>query len=194
MARTESTMLALGTKAPDFSLLEPSTGKTVSLSDFNDAKALLVIFMCNHCPYVLHINAQLNAMIGSYRQQGLKAVAINSNDVDNYPDDSPDKMISEVEKMAYQFPYLFDESQEIAKAYKAACTPDFFLFDSNLELVYRGQFDSSRPKSDVAVTGDDMRAAFDAVLAGKNVPESEQKPSMGCNIKWKESNAPSYFN
>jgi len=193
MARTESTMLELGTPAPDFSLPQPSTGNTVSLADFNGNKALLVIFMCNHCPYVLHIHQQLNDLIREYQSKGLAAVAINANDVKNYPDDSPDKMVSLGKEMDYCFPYLFDEDQSVAKAYKAACTPDFFLFDNNMMLAYRGQFDDSRPRNDATVTGADMRAAFDAILAGKTIAEDIQKPSMGCNIKWQEGNAPDYF-
>jgi len=193
MSRTESTMLELGTAAPNFSLLQPSTCNTVSLANFTCNQALLVIFMCNHCPYVLHIHRQLNDLIREYQPKGLAAVAINANDVANYPDDSPEKMISLSKEMDYCFPYLFDEDQSVAKAYKAACTPDFFLFDSEMKLAYRGQFDSSRPRNDDAVTGADMRAAFDAVLAGNVIAEDIQKPSMGCNIKWKEGNSPDYF-
>ncbi|MDH5593987.1 MAG: thioredoxin family protein [Gammaproteobacteria bacterium] len=193
MVRTESTMLELGTKAPDFSLHEPASGNTVSLSDFEGAKALLVVFMCNHCPYVKHLNKPLADMIKQYESQGLKAVAINANDVDNYPDDSPDKMIDEVNNLGYSFPYLYDESQSVAKAYKAACTPDFFIFDDKQQLAYRGQFDDSRPKNDKPLTGDDMRNAIETILAGKSIPEEEQKPSMGCNIKWKAGNEPDYF-
>ena len=193
MVRTESTMLTLGTKAPDFSLPEPATGSTVSLSDFEGARALLIIFMCNHCPYVIHLNKPLAAMIKEYENKGLKAVAINANDVANYPDDSPEKMIEEVKKMGYSFPYLYDETQATAKAYKAACTPDFFLFDANQQLAYRGQFDDSRPRNDKPLTGADMRSAIESVLTGNPIPESEQKPSMGCNIKWKAGNEPDYF-
>jgi peroxiredoxin len=186
-------MLELGTKAPNFSLPEPATGNTVSLSDFEGAKALLVIFMCNHCPYVIHLNKPLAAMIKEYESKGLKAVAINANDVANYPDDSPEKMIDEVNNMGYSFPYLYDETQAVAKTYKAACTPDFFLFDANQQLAYRGQFDDSRPKSDKPLTGDDMRFAIESILACNPIPENEQKPSMGCNIKWKTGNEPDYF-
>jgi len=193
MARTESTMLELGTPAPDFSLPAPVNGKTYSLASFTGNQALLVIFMCNHCPYVLHIHQQLNDLIREYQPKGLAAVAINSNDIENYPDDSPEKMITLSKKMGYCFPYLFDEDQSIAKAYKAACTPDFFLFDSNMKLAYRGQFDDSRPRNDAAITGADMRAAFDAVLSSESIPEANQKPSMGCNIKWQQGNAPDYF-
>lgn len=193
MSRTESTMLELGTAAPDFSLPQPSTGNTVSLANFTCNQALLVIFMCNHCPYVLHIHKELNDLIREYQSKGLAAVAINANDVENYPDDSPEKMISLSKEMDYCFPYLFDEDQSVAKAYKAACTPDFFLFDSEMKLAYRGQFDSSRPGNDDAVTGADMRAAFEAVLAGNIITDDAQKPSMGCNIKWQEGNSPDYF-
>ena len=193
MSRTESTMLELGTAAPDFSLPQPSTGNTVSLANFTCNQALLVIFMCNHCPYVLHIHKQLNDLIREYQSKGLAAVAINANDVANYPDDSPEKMITLSQEMDYCFPYLFDEDQSVAKAYKAACTPDFFLFDSEMKLAYRGQFDSSRPSNDDAVTGADMRAAFEAILAGNVIAEDAQKPSMGCNIKWKDGNSPDYF-
>jgi len=193
MARTESTMLELGTPAPDFSLPQPATGKNVRLADFTSSDAILVIFMCNHCPYVLHIHEELNNLIREFQAKGLAAVAINSNDVDNYPDDSPAKMISLSKEMDYCFPYLFDEDQTVAKAYKAACTPDFFLFDKELKLAYRGQFDASRPRNDVAVTGTDMRAALEDVLSGKTILEQVQKPSMGCNIKWKEGNSPGYF-
>ncbi len=193
MVRTESTMLALGSPAPDFSLPEPASGTNLSLSSFSDNRALLVIFMCNHCPYVLHLNKQLNELIREFQPAGLAAVAINANDVANYPDDNPEKMIEAAKEMDYCFPYLFDEDQSVAKAYRAACTPDFFLFDADMKLAYRGQFDSSRPKNGQAVTGADMRAAFEAVLAGQSIPEDQQLPSMGCNIKWKEGNSPDYF-
>lgn len=192
MVRTLSTMLDLGTAAPDFSLPDID-GRTVSLSDFSGAGALLVVFMCNHCPYVKHIQPALAELARTYRDKGLQVVAINSNDVANYPDDSPEKMKLESEQAGYIFPYLYDESQAVAKAYKAACTPDFFLFDSEFRLAYRGQFDDSRPKNDIAVTGNDMRRAVEATLAGEPIPEQEQKPSMGCNIKWKTGNEPEYF-
>lgn len=190
MALTPSTMLELGTSAPDFSL--PDTeGRTVGLEDFKDTQALLVAFVCNHCPYVKHIKEGFLAFAREYQPKGLGIVAISSNDVANYPDDSPEKMAEEVKEFNYPFPYLYDESQEVAKAYRAACTPDFFVFDKDRKLAYRGQFDDSRPKSDVPVTGKDMRAAVDAVLAGKEAP-TDQKPSMGCNIKWKPGNEPAY--
>jgi len=191
MVQTPSTMLPLGTEAPDFSL--PDTdGKMVSLADFRDAKALLVIFMCNHCPFVKHIRSELAQLGRDYQARGVAIVGINSNDAEAYPDDSPEKMAEEKRAAGYTFPYLYDETQEVAKAYRAACTPDFFLFDGNRKLVYRGQLDDSRPSNGIPVTGKDLRAALDAVLAGKSVPEP-QKPSIGCNIKWKPNNAPDYF-
>lgn len=191
MARTESTMLELGTRAPDFSL--PDTqGKQVSLNDFADAKGLLVVFMCNHCPYVIHIRDALVEFAKEYQPQGLAVVAINSNDAVNYPDDGPEKMAEAAAEHGFSFPYLYDETQEVAKAYKAACTPDFFLFDSEQKLFYRGQFDDSRPRNDAPVTGVDLRAAVDALLNDEEPPE-EQKPSLGCNIKWKEGNEPDYY-
>jgi peroxiredoxin len=190
MAVTPSTMLPLGTKAPDFSL--PDTkGKIISLSDFKDTPAVLVIFMCNHCPFVKHIINELVKLIKEYQQKGVAAAAINSNDVENYPEDRPDMMAKAAKEKGFTFAYLYDETQEAAKAYHAACTPDFFLFDKDKKLVYRGQMDDSRPGNDVPITGKDLRAALDAVLEGKEVPP-EQKPSMGCNIKWKRGNAPEY--
>ncbi len=192
MVMTESTMLALGTQAPGFSLPDVVSDKNVSLTDLSGSKALLVIFMCNHCPFVVHIAKGLAQFGRDYQDRGLAIVGINSNDVANYPADAPDKMKQEVEVRCYTFPYLYDESQEVAKAYTAACTPDFFLFDENQQLVYRGQFDESRPESGKPVTGLDLRHACDAVLAGQSVT-SDQKPSIGCNIKWIEGNAPAYF-
>jgi peroxiredoxin len=183
MARTPSTMVPLGTPAPDFDLPD-TTGHRVALRDFADAPALLVVFMCNHCPYVKHVAAELARLSSDYRPRGLAMVGINSNDADNYPEDSPAKMREEVELRGYEFPYLFDASQSVARAYRAACTPDFFLFDGRRELVYRGQLDDSRPGNGVAVTGRDLRAAIDAVLAGEK-PSESQVPSMGCGIKWK---------
>lgn len=191
MARTASTMLELGTVAPGFRL--PDTqGRTVSLDDFHEAEGLLVIFMCNHCPYVKHIRVALAALTREYQAKGLATVGINSNDADKYADDSPAKMAEEVAAAGYVFPYLYDASQAVAKAYRAACTPDFFLFDKNRKLVYRGQFDDSRPGNGVEVTGRELRAAIDAVLAHRPV-NSDQKPSLGCNIKWKPGNEPNYF-
>ena len=192
MARTPSTMLELGTPAPDFRLPEPATGTNVSLADLRGAKGLLVMFICNHCPYVKHIRSALAAFAREYQSRGLAIVGINSNDVANYPDDAPDKMVEEVKSAGYIFPYLYDETQKVAKAYRAACTPDFFLFDGNQKLVYRGQFDDSRPRNDLPVTGADMRAAVDALLAGQPIA-ADQKPSLGCNIKWKPDNEPDYY-
>lgn len=191
MARTPSTMLELGTAAPDFSLPEPATGKTVSLSDFT-GRPLVVLFICNHCPYVLHIAAKLAEIARAFQQRDVEFVAINSNDVANYPDDSPEKMPAMSEQFGFTFPYLFDESQAVAKAYRAACTPDLYLFDADHRLVYRGQFDASRPRNDEPVTGADLSDAIKAVLA--NMPPIEQQtPSLGCNIKWKQGNEPDYF-
>ncbi|WP_182866167.1 thioredoxin family protein [Rhodopirellula sp. JC639] len=192
MVRTASTMLPLGTKAPDFSLPE-CDGGTVSLSDLAGKKALLVMFMCNHCPYVKHVADQLKALSDDYMAKGVAVVAISSNDADEYPDDSPEAMSREKVQRGYGFDYLHDADQSIARAYAAACTPDFFLFDADQKLVYRGQLDSSRPGSEIPVTGEDLRAALDAVLAGQ-APSSEQRPSLGCNIKWKSGNEPDYFN
>jgi len=192
MAETPSTMqLPLGASAPHFDLADARETR-VSLGDLAEAPALLVMFICNHCPFVKYIRGELAALGRDYLPRGVAIVAINSNDVDNYPDDRPEKMIEEAEQYGYGFPYLFDETQEVAKAYRAACTPDFFLFDGERKLVYRGQLDDSRPGNNVAVTGADLRAAINAVLARSPVPE-EQKPSIGCNIKWKPGNAPDYF-
>ena len=191
MVKTASTMLPLGTKAPEFSLPNVD-GSTVSLTDFSEKDGLLVIFMCNHCPFVVHLREGLAAFGKEYQAKGLGIVGISSNDVATHPDDSPEKMKTEAAEAGYVFPYLYDEDQAAAKAYRAACTPDFFLFDKNQQLVYRGQFDDSRPGNGVPVTGADLRAACDAVLAGKPVPEP-QKPSIGCNIKWKSGNEPEYF-
>jgi peroxiredoxin len=176
-------MVPLGTKAPAFRL--PDTkGRLVSLDDFKGAPALLVMFICNHCPFVKHIREGLAQFGRDYRDRGLAIVAVMSNDVAHYPADSPAKMAEEVKDAGYLFPYLYDETQEVAKAYDAACTPDFFLFDGEGALVYRGQFDDSRPGNGRPVTGADLRAAADAVLAGKAV-DDRQRPSIGCNIKWK---------
>jgi peroxiredoxin len=183
-------MLPLGTTAPDFELPD-TNGKTVSLEDFKGAPALLVIFMCNHCPYVIHIRAGLAQLACDYAPKNIGIVGINSNDAKNYPDDSPAKMKDEVKRAGYIFPYLYDETQAVAKNYRAACTPDFFLFDRGRRLVYRGQFDASRPGNGIPVTGKDLRVALDAVLAGKTTSEF-QTPSIGCNIKWKSSSASDY--
>jgi len=183
MVRTASTMLPLGTPAPDFQL--PDTdGTMVTLGDFEDAKGILVMFICNHCPFVKHVRKEL-ALLGRDYRRSLGVVAINSNDVAAFPDDSPEMMKQEEIDAGYVFPYLFDETQEVARAYHAACTPDFFLFDADRRLVYRGQLDDSRPGNEVPVTGQDLRRAIDALLAGKPINE-DQKPSLGCNIKWKE--------
>ena len=191
MVKTASTMLPLGTRAPEFSL--PDTeGKTVSLGDFAEAPALLVVFMCNHCPYVKHVADGLAELAKEYQQRGVAVVGINSNDVGSYPDDAPEKMAEEVKLRGYTFPYLYDETQDVAKAYRAACTPDFFVFDGEHRLAYRGQMDDSRPESGIEVTGKDLRAALDAVLAGGPVFE-DQKASLGCNIKWKAGGEPEYF-
>ena len=190
MVETSSTMSPLGTKAPDFSL--PDTeGGTVSLCDFADAPALLVSFICNHCPFVKHIAPAFASLTREYQAKGVAVVAINANDVERFGDDRPEMMAQEVRTRGYTFPYLFDETQEVAKAYQAACTPDFFVFDREQRLVYRGQMDDSRPDSGIQATGKDLRAALDAVLAGQPALEN-QKPSMGCNIKWKPGNEPDY--
>jgi peroxiredoxin len=191
MALTPSTMLPLGTAAPDFQLPD-TNGKTFSLADFKKAPALLVIFMCNHCPYVVHIRAGLAQLARDYASKNVAMAGINSNDVENYPDDSPVKMKYEVKRAGYIFPYLYDETQAVAKNYHAACTPDIFLFDKTQKLVYRGQFDDSRPGNGIPVTGKDLRTAIDAVLAGKPISPN-QKASIGCNIKWKAGNEPDYF-
>ena len=192
MAAVNSTMLQLGTEAPAFKLPDTITGKTYTKEGFRGNKAFLVIFMCNHCPYVKLIKEALVEYATDYMPKGVGMVAISSNNVEKYPDDSPQKMKEDAEKYGYPFPYLYDETQEVAKAYMAACTPDLFLFDENLKLVYRGQFDESRPGNDIEPDGSDLREATDRVLAGKEVPE-EQTPSIGCNIKWKPGNEPDYF-
>ncbi len=186
MVQTASTMVSLGTPAPDFRLPD-TTGKAVSRDDFRSAPALLVMFICNHCPYVKHVAAGIARLARDYQARGVAVVGVNSNDYGAFPDDAPDKMAEEVRLRGYTFPYLLDETQEVARVYGAACTPDFFLFDKDRKLVYRGQMDSSRPGSDVPVTGADLRAALDAVLAGKPV-SADQIPSLGCNIKWKPGN------
>jgi peroxiredoxin len=184
-------MLPLGTKAPDFSLPNVD-GRTPSLDDFKGAKAYLIVFMCNHCPYVKHIAPELARLAREYQKKGVAVVGINSNDVASHPDDSPEQMAREVESRGYTFPYLYDATQKVAHAYHAACTPDFYVFDKDRKLAYRGQLDSSRPDSGVPLTGKDLRGALDAVLAGKPAAD-DQKPSIGCNIKWKPGNEPDYF-
>lgn len=191
MVRTNSTMLPLGTSAPEFSLPNVD-GSIVSLADFVDAPALLVIFMCNHCPFVIHVADQLAALTAEYQSKGVAVVGVSSNDVANYPADSPEQMVREAEERGYAFPYLYDEDQSVAKAYRAACTPDFYVFDRDRHLAYRGQMDASRPDSGMPVTGEDLRTALDAVLAGESV-SGEQTPSLGCNIKWIEGAEPEYF-
>jgi peroxiredoxin len=191
MVLTTSTMLPLGSKAPDFTLPD-TTGKMVSLSDFSSAPALVVIFMCNHCPYVKHIRDTLAKLAQEFQQQNVAVVAINANNIETHPDDSPDQMAIEAKEAGYTFPYLFDETQEVAKAYKAACTPDFFVFNECKELAYRGQLDDSRPGNDKPVTGASLKEAVACVLQGQDAP-LVQKPSSGCNIKWKPGNEPDYF-
>ena len=188
MAAT-STMLALGTQAPDFSLPDVVSGRTVGLHDFDDRDALLVMFICRHCPYVAHVRPAIARLGRDHARSPLGIVAISPNDPDRYPEDSPESLAEEAIEAGYTFPYLFDETQEVARAYTAACTPDFFLFDRDRRLVYRGQMDSSRPNSGTAATGQDLRAAIDAVLAGRPVSE-DQRPSVGCSIKWRPGNEP----
>jgi len=191
MTKTESTMAALGMVAPDF-VLPDTDGRPRALGDFAAAPGLLVIFMCNHCPFVKHIREELARSVKRYQAKGLAVVAISSNDAVAFPEDAPEAMAREVGEFGYTFPYLFDEAQSVAKAYKAACTPDFFLFDQERCLVYRGQFDGSRPGNDVPVTGADLGAAVEALAEGESIPPN-QRPSIGCNIKWKAGNEPDYF-
>ena len=191
MALTGSTMMPVGTLAPHFSLPD-TTGGTVSLADFQNAPALLVMFLCNHCPYVQHVAYTIARLARDYQKKGVAVVGINSNDAEKYPADSPSMMQEEAKRVGYTFPYLFDESQAVAKAYHAACTPEFYIFDKQRKLAYRGCMDGSTPGNAVPTTGEDLQAALDAVLAGKPI-SGEQKPSMGCNIKWKPGNEPDYF-
>ena len=184
MARTLSKMLPLNTKAPDFSLFETITGKTVSLDELKGEKATVIMFICNHCPFVIHVNEELSKLAMDYIPKGIGFIAISSNDVKNYPQDGPELMRSSAIKNKYTFPYLYDETQDVARAYDAACTPDFYVFDSNLKLKYRGQLDDSRPENGIQVTGEDLRHALDCILKNKE-NTSTQKPSIGCNIKWK---------
>ena len=184
MAETPSTMVPLGTRAPSFSLPDAVSGKTFSLDTLSSDKATLIMFICNHCPFVKHVQMELVNMAKDYQARGVSVVAISSNDVENYPDDAPDRMKEVAEQNNFPFPYLFDESQDVARSYRAACTPDFFLYDSDLKLVYRGQLDDSRPGNGIPVTGKDLRAAMDNLLAGEPIDPS-QRPSIGCNIKWK---------
>lgn len=191
MPETPSTMLELGTTLPSFSLPDYN-GKTVTDADFKGSNALLVAFICKHCPFVRHIRSEFARFAKEYEAKGLKVVAIMSNSVEEFPEDGPEGMKQEAAEAGYVFPYLYDEDQKVAKLFKAACTPDLFLFDANRRLAYRGQFDGSRPKNNVPVTGADLRAAADAVLAGQK-PSEQQRPSMGCNIKWYPGNEPEYF-
>ncbi|WP_017318810.1 thioredoxin family protein [Mastigocladopsis repens] len=192
MALTASTMLPLGTQAPNFHLPDVVSGQTISLSTFAEKKALLVMFICRHCPFVKHVKEELAQLGKDYISHGLGIVAISANDAKNYPDDAPELLKAMAIELDFKFPFCYDETQETTKAYTAACTPDFFLFDAKRQLVYRGQLDESRPSNGKPVTGADLRAAIDAVLADQPV-EGEQKPSIGCNIKWKAGNEPSYF-
>jgi|SRR6185436_10816458 len=189
MALTPSTMLPLGTAAPDFSLTDTVSGKTMTLASFAGKKGLLVIFLCNHCPYVKHLKEGLVQLGKDYEKKDVAIVAISANDPVGHPEDAPDKLGAEAKALGYRFPLLFDATQKVAQAYQAACTPDFFVYDASRKLAYRGQFDSSRPGNGVPVTGADLRAALDAVSAGKPAPAA-QKPSLGCNIKWRAGNEP----
>jgi len=191
MSRTPSTMLELGTRAPDFDLPDPLSGGSVSLSDYRDMP-LLIVFACNHCPYVLHLLKSFAEYAREAEKSGLSVVMINANDIDNYPADSPQKMIDLAKQYELDFPYLYDESQQVAMAYRAACTPDFFLFDSQHRLVYRGQYDASRPGNNEEITGEDLRSASQALLEDQ-VISAQQLPSMGCNIKWRAGNEPDYL-
>ena len=191
MALTPSTMLALGTKAPDFQLPDVVSGETISLATFTGKQALLVMFICRHCPYVKHVQQALAQIGKDYAGKDVGIVAISANDVTSHPDDAPDRLKQMAQELSFTFPFCYDESQATAKAYTAACTPDFFLFDGDRQLVYRGQLDDSRPGNDKPVTGDDLRGAIDTVLAGEPV-SPDQKPSIGCNIKWQAGNAPTY--
>jgi len=191
MSRTPSVMIELGTQASAFDLLEPKTGNKVALNSFAN-KPLAVVFICNHCPYVKHIAEKMAEVAARFQANGGVFVAINSNDAANYPDDSPEKMVDMINEYGFNFPYLFDETQEIAHAYQAACTPDLYLFDSEHRLYYRGQFDSARPHNEEAVTGADLEGAMISLISGK-AASKEQLPSLGCNVKWREGNEPEYF-
>lgn len=191
MAATESTMLELGTSAPDFDLPKPDGGR-VRLSDFADAEGLVVAFICNHCPFVKHIREGLAEYARDYMPRNVALVAINANDFATYNGDAPERMQEEIDSFGYCFPYVYDESQDVAKAYRAACTPEFYLFDANRTLVYRGRFDAATPGNDEPVSGDELRHATDAMLTG-DTPDLHQVPGIGCNIKWKSGNAPDYF-
>ena len=190
MSRTPSTMLEIGTQAPYFDLPDPVNGNSVRLSDYQQ-KPLLVVFSCNHCPYVLHLLQSFSEYAREIQEQGLSVVMINANDIENYPQDGPQKMIGLAQQYGFDFPYLYDASQQVAIAYEAACTPDFFLFDASHKLVYRGQYDAARPGNDEAITGVDLKAASQALLNSEAITE-QQMPSMGCNIKWRAGNEPQY--
>lgn len=192
MALTASTMLALGTRAPDFQLPDVVSNQIVSLDSFANKQGLLVMFICNHCPFVKHVKGELAKIGQDYSHTNLGIVAISANDAANYPDDDPNHLKEMVEQVGFNFPLCYDESQETAKAYTAACTPDFFLFDANQQLVYRGQLDDSRPGNNEPINGKDLRAAIDGVIASERV-DAKQKPSIGCNIKWKPGNEPDYY-
>jgi len=192
VVRTESTMLPLGTQAPSFNLEDVTSGTTVTLTNFIDKKGLLVMFICQHCPFVKHVEDELGKIGQDYVPQDIGILAISANSIETHPQDDPDNMREQVKRANFNFPYAYDATQEVAKSYTAACTPDFFLFDSDLKLAYRGQLDDARPGNDKPVNGKDLRAALDQLIAGQSVPE-EQKPSIGCNIKWAPGKAPAYF-
>jgi len=186
MAATPSNMLPLGTQAPDFKLYDTVSGKYLTYKDVKGEKGTVVMFICNHCPYVLHVNGQIVDIANTYMPKGIGFVAISSNDVENYPEDSPELMTKQAKKVGYRFPYLYDETQKTAEAYQAACTPDFYVFDAEGKLVYRGRMDASTPKNNEPNDGKELRKALDYLLEGKMIPDEEQKPSIGCNIKWKK--------
>ncbi|TYA55991.1 thioredoxin family protein [Formosa maritima] len=185
MARTPSNMIPIGTKAPDFKLLDTVSGKLFTLNELKGLQATVIMFICNHCPFVKHVNNELVTLAKDYKSKGVNFIAISSNDVENYPEDSPELMKQNAINQGFIFPYLYDQTQEVAKAYEAACTPDFYVFDKNLKLVYRGQLDNSRPGNDIPVTGADLRHAIHCIIENKKNTHT-QKPSIGCNIKWKE--------
>ncbi|WP_019021699.1 thioredoxin family protein [Thioalkalivibrio sp. ALE23] len=192
MARTPSQMIELGTEAPNFQLPDVVSGETISLDSFPDAKGYMIAFICNHCPFVQLIRHEFARYGREYTEKGIAVIAINSNDIEAVPEDAPDAMRDDARRFGYKFPYCLDEDQSVARAYQAACTPDLYLFDAERKLYYRGQFDSTRPGSDQPVTGEDLRNATEALLAGQPAPEP-QHPSLGCNIKWKPGNEPAYF-
>jgi peroxiredoxin len=191
MVQTPSTMMPIGTRAPDFKLREPATGKTWALADFR-SPTLVVMFICNHCPFVIHVRAEITRLTSEYGAKGVDFVAINANNLESHPQDGPEHMAALARELGWKFPFLFDETQQTAKAYHAACTPDFFVFDRERALFYRGQLDDSRPSNGKPVTGADLRGALEAASAGRR-PPVDQMPSIGCNIKWKPGNEPEYF-